>query len=180
MQCCMQSWGWACIVPALLKLCCLVDLVMLSHSSGHPAHGHFHSYNNVRSSRAIRLNYMCNGSSFFCEPHPLMILQTCITVYTCTHEFISAWFCLYGAMLIPIGSRLVLQQSNSVTLTLLCNIIPWMWGICRPRAEGVYFRQIPSSHGITDIFHLGDSTPSEELLPAYLYWTLKTSVVVKT
>ena len=36
-----------------------------------------------------------------------------------------------------------------------------------PRAEGVYFRQIPSSHGITDIFHLGDSTPSEKLLPSF-------------
>ena len=36
-----------------------------------------------------------------------------------------------------------------------------------PRAEGVYFRQIPSSHGITDIFHLGDSTPSEKLLPCF-------------
>ena len=33
-----------------------------------------------------------------------------------------------------------------------------------PRALGVYFRQIPSSH---DIFHLGDSTPSEKLLPCF-------------
>jgi len=33
-----------------------------------------------------------------------------------------------------------------------------------PRAEGVYFRQIPSSHGITDIFH---STPSEKVLPCF-------------
>ena len=33
-----------------------------------------------------------------------------------------------------------------------------------PRAEDVYF---PSSHGLTDIFHLGDSTPSEKLLPCF-------------
>jgi len=42
---------------------------------------------------------------------------------------------------------------------------------------------IPSSHGISDIFHLGDSTPSEKLLPYFgslFYWTLKTSIVVKT
>jgi len=36
-----------------------------------------------------------------------------------------------------------------------------------PQALGVYFRQIPSSHGMTDIFHLGDSTPSEKLLPCF-------------
>jgi len=36
-----------------------------------------------------------------------------------------------------------------------------------PRALGVYFRQIPSSYGITDIFHLGDLTPSEKLLPCF-------------
>ena len=40
------------------------------------------------------------------------------------------------------------------------------WNI-HPKPEGVYFRQIPSSHGITDIFHLDDSTPSEKLLPDF-------------